>query len=308
MKRILYLATALLTTASVASAQFTANSIWYNGFEKITCASESSKSFMFEADWWGEDGTTFTLTKTSENHFKVSNFDDYEYLERINDVEYRVVDGHKLLLFKDANGNILKHYEYMDHDMWEAEIIKGYHYILDGTYVDETGVKYVFDGEDLTMGNNKCTISLDPEMFYILRVNDAAEYWWTVTTTGINIYNVSEGEYGPVQGNVWHRLKEVSPNGRWDFLSKEIVPETFMWRYPSGLIRIIRNEIYARHGYVFNSADLKEYFSKQPWYKPLNNNNAVKLNAIETLNVELLKANETAAREGTDDEEIEDGL
>ena len=36
-----------------------------------------------------------------------------------------------------------------------------------------------------------------------------------------------------------------------------------MWRYPSGMVRIIRNEIYARHGYVFNSADLKEYFSKQ---------------------------------------------
>ncbi|MBO7438939.1 MAG: hypothetical protein J6U21_04605, partial [Bacteroidales bacterium] len=87
MKRILYLTTALLTTASVASAQFTANSIWYNGFEKITCASESSKSFMFEADWWGEDGATFTLTKTTDNHFTVSNFDDYEYLEIIKNIE-----------------------------------------------------------------------------------------------------------------------------------------------------------------------------------------------------------------------------
>ena len=262
---------------------------------------------MFEADWWGEDGATFTLTKTTDNHFTVSNFDDYEYLVIIKDVEYRVVDGHKLLLFKDAKGNILKHYEYKNDEMWEPEILRGYHYILDGTYVDETGVKYVFDGEDLTMGSNKYKISIDPDMFYILRINDA-EYWWTVTTTGINIYNVNEGEYGPLQGNVWHRLKEVSPNGRWEFLSKEIVPQTFMWRYPSGLIRIIRNEIYARHGYVFNSADLKNYFSKQPWYKPLNNNAAVKLNAIETLNVELLKANETAAREGTDDEEIEEGL
>ena len=298
MKRILYLTTALLTTASVASAQFTANSIWYNGFEKITCASESSKSFMFEADWWGEDGATFTLTKTTDNHFTVSNFDDYEYLEIIKDVEYRVVDGHKLLLFKDAKGNILKHYEYMDHDMWEAEIIKGYHYILDGTYVDETGVKYVFDGGDLTMGNNKYSISIDPDMFYILRINDAV-YWWTVTTTGINIYNVSEGEYGPLQGNVWHRLKEVSPNGRWEFLSKEIVPQTFMWRYPSGLIRIIRNEIYARHGYVFNSADLKNYFSKQPWYKPADNNDDVQLSLLERLNIELIKY-----REATYDNEV----
>jgi hypothetical protein len=69
----------------------------------------------------------------------------------------------------------------------------------------------------------------------------------------------------------------------------------------------MRNEIYARHGYVFNSADLKKYFGSQSWYKPINNNAAVKLSNIEALNVDILKSNETAAREGTDDEEIEEG-
>lgn len=29
-----------------------------------------------------------------------------------------------------------------------------------------------------------------------------------------------------------------------------------------------RNEIYARHGYIFTRADLAEYFKKQDWYKP----------------------------------------
>lgn len=29
------------------------------------------------------------------------------------------------------------------------------------------------------------------------------------------------------------------------------------------MLRIMRNEIYARHGYNFASADLKNYFSKQ---------------------------------------------
>jgi hypothetical protein len=31
-------------------------------------------------------------------------------------------------------------------------------------------------------------------------------------------------------------------------------------------LRIMRNAIYARHGYIFNSTDLKSYFSKQSWY------------------------------------------
>jgi len=33
-------------------------------------------------------------------------------------------------------------------------------------------------------------------------------------------------------------------------------------------LRLLRNEIYARHGRQFKSADLRKYFSKQPWYKP----------------------------------------
>jgi hypothetical protein len=32
-------------------------------------------------------------------------------------------------------------------------------------------------------------------------------------------------------------------------------------------LRLLRNEIYARHGYVFKSQDLNEYFEKQSWYK-----------------------------------------
>ncbi|MBU2914857.1 YARHG domain-containing protein [Reichenbachiella agariperforans] len=33
-------------------------------------------------------------------------------------------------------------------------------------------------------------------------------------------------------------------------------------------LRILRNEIFARHGYIFKSQDLKEHFSKTDWYNP----------------------------------------
>lgn len=36
----------------------------------------------------------------------------------------------------------------------------------------------------------------------------------------------------------------------------------------SSELRIIRNEIFARHGYIFKSEDLAEYFGKKKWYKP----------------------------------------
>ena len=311
MKRILYLLTATLLTASVASAQIEKGSIWYEDYTKFTCLSVSGNTIKCKSDDWGgidpfsEEDAIF-LTKTANNTFSFkSNLTSYA---NIKTVEYRAIGDYKLLLFKDTKGNILYCFQQTNDEMWEPEILRGYNRILDGTYVDENGTKYTIAGDEFTMGGKKLNFSLDPLVYYIIDMSDGKKYWWQVTYTGIDLYNVTDGEYGSEQGGVWHRLKEVSPNGRWEFLSKEIVPKNFMWRYPSGLIRIMRNEIYARHGYVFNSADLKEYFSKQPWYKPLNNNNAVKLNAIETLNVEILKANETAAREGTDDEEIEDGL
>ncbi|MFA5122223.1 YARHG domain-containing protein [Zavarzinia sp.] len=31
---------------------------------------------------------------------------------------------------------------------------------------------------------------------------------------------------------------------------------------------IMRNEIFARHGYIFKRNDLSDYFSNQPWYRP----------------------------------------
>lgn len=34
-------------------------------------------------------------------------------------------------------------------------------------------------------------------------------------------------------------------------------------------LRLARNEIYARHGYIFESEDLNEYFLSQAWYTPM---------------------------------------
>jgi len=57
-------------------------------------------------------------------------------------------------------------------------------------------------------------------------------------------------------------------------------------------LRIIRNEIYARHGYIFNSADLKQHFSKFSWYKPVSADVSASLSDIEKANVAFLKKHE----------------
>jgi len=50
---------------------------------------------------------------------------------------------------------------------------------------------------------------------------------------------------------------------------------------------ILRNEIYARHGYIFKRKDLNEYFLSQPWYQPTQSD----MKAIEKLLTDTEKYN-----------------
>ncbi|HDR7960812.1 zinc ribbon domain-containing protein [Bacillus wiedmannii] len=56
-------------------------------------------------------------------------------------------------------------------------------------------------------------------------------------------------------------------------------------------LKIARNEIYARHGHMFQTKDMQEYFSKQSWYRE-NPYFTGKLTDIETYNVELIRSRE----------------
>ncbi len=53
-------------------------------------------------------------------------------------------------------------------------------------------------------------------------------------------------------------------------------------------LRLLKNEIYARKGFVFSNNEFKKHFEKQTWYKPKNNNKSIQLSEIETKNVEVI--------------------
>ncbi len=57
-------------------------------------------------------------------------------------------------------------------------------------------------------------------------------------------------------------------------------------------LKIMRNEIFARHGYIFKTDAMKRYFSRQPWYRPESDNVVDRLSPIELANVETIKAAE----------------
>jgi hypothetical protein len=60
-------------------------------------------------------------------------------------------------------------------------------------------------------------------------------------------------------------------------------------------LRVLRNEIYARHGRVFKDAELQKYFEAQPWYKANPDFRDDQLNEIEAANLAKIKSAEESA-------------
>ena len=79
----------------------------------------------------------------------------------------------------------------------------------------------------------------------------------------------------------------LAPQGAYPFTSLRKITYDDIAYLSSASLRIMRNEIYARHGYIFDSEDLRRYFQRQSWYTPVSK--TVNLTAIEKYNVEFIK-------------------
>lgn len=62
--------------------------------------------------------------------------------------------------------------------------------------------------------------------------------------------------------------------------------------YSSEALALIRNEIYARNGYVFQKQQYRDYFGSKTWYSPNPNFNESWLNSTEKYNIQLIKSME----------------
>lgn len=75
----------------------------------------------------------------------------------------------------------------------------------------------------------------------------------------------------------------------YDWLSERYATPSDVAGLNKDELRIMRNYIFARHGYIFKSQDLKDYFSNYYWYEPLYNNVTPMLNDTELRNIDFIK-------------------
>ena len=82
------------------------------------------------------------------------------------------------------------------------------------------------------------------------------------------------------------------PSDDYSWLSERLATAADIKGKTSAGIRLMRNAIFARHGYIFKDKSLTEYFSKFSWYKAERNDVTGLLNDIETKNIAFLKSHE----------------
>ena len=77
------------------------------------------------------------------------------------------------------------------------------------------------------------------------------------------------------------------PQGSTRLLTADDLADKTPWE-----LKVMRNEIYARHGYIFKNPELKDYFERQSWYEPIYEDVTNLLSNVEKENIAFLKSYE----------------
>ena len=134
-----------------------------------------------------------------------------------------------------------------------------------------------------------------------LTLSDGRILCYKFTADGLDIYNgISHIEHEDFEwfskGDLLCHLNKTNLDnavpGRWPEASTTLLTRGYLEPYPTDVLRLMRNEIYARHGHSFIDKQLTEFYSKEGlWYgTALLQQNSTELSEIEKLNVQLIIA------------------
>lgn len=70
--------------------------------------------------------------------------------------------------------------------------------------------------------------------------------------------------------------------------SLQLIDESALQNEDVFSLKLLKNEIYARKGYVFSNPEYSDFFKKYKWYVPLKDNNSIVYSDIEIKNIAIL--------------------
>ncbi len=298
MKKTLFTLLAASMLASTTTAQNITNRTWTDGLGGWNCGKADNGNYQFIGGYT-DAGLDWELQSIGTDQFKVVDAEFNMSGNGCNVTKMKITDGYdnaNLVLVARNSKNVITALlaELTDWNHDDQLLLD----MLDGIYTDSQGKEYNFARESLNGEKFEVQVS-DGNMAQCFKLKDGKIYWVEFTDKGIDLYNAVWDDDNPVgyykMSTFYKSLTKKDQiteilTGQYPYTSMKLVLPSQLDFFTKAQLRVMRNEIYARHGYVFSSADLKAHFAKMSWYKPLNDNSKVHLSALEQLNVDLIKA------------------
>lgn len=307
---------ALTTRAAGNNATEWQNTSWTDGFTGFTCLRINGNIASFEGGTLHEGGYGFTLTPhatagTWVLHPLGPEF-DYTSLHGQSPVgstvKRTVIDGEEFLVVRNPQGmvtDVLSRMTGMD-NLYHL-ITRDLLYNLSGRYTDKNGNQYHFltSGTLILPGNPAVVRFLIEETYdmptNVITLADGRHWMYQVIEGGLELYTATFDKETEDwnQGTLVARLTKQptldaelgeGPYGCWPETSLYVLSSNYVSFYDRVTLRLMRNEIYARHGVKFSSPDLKARFSTaNGWPKATIDASSARLSEIELINVDLIR-------------------
>lgn len=316
MKKYLIFAVAAILSLQIMAASLgnINGTYWHDGFAfyKVT---EEAGVISFTGGTLHEGGYGFKVVKGNSGKMIVKSI--YDAMETIttpgqsvsgSTIEKSTINGNDVLIIKSPEGNVTDVLLAMKGD-FENVLEEQLNQQLDGVYRDSSGKYYSFDGYGkLSIGTSQPKWKPYKFVYIYESPSNIIDYPALNKHFAFNFkgQNIKLDEVKTINGEGWDDEPEVKPvkttiinklkgnrytgNGLWPITSAEILSSGYFECYDVEELRLMRNDIYARHGYIFKDKSLRKIFGKQSWYKPTTSNaSSLKLSEIELINIALIQ-------------------
>ncbi|MBI5401879.1 MAG: YARHG domain-containing protein [Ignavibacteriae bacterium] len=109
-----------------------------------------------------------------------------------------------------------------------------------------------------------------------------------------SLAKLKDGELKKAKDDYDKAVEEYNKNGKYPgkypFTSSKEIKDEDLKGLSDNELKIMKNEILARHGFIFSDKEMKDHFSKLKWYSAKNQNVDKLLTPLEKQNIQNIEA------------------
>jgi hypothetical protein len=282
---------------------------WTNGHEFYSSHQLNDSTIRFEGGNLHEGGYGFMIRLKKDKKWYVAQGIEEDTSVPLeyngNWVERKDIGGIKILLIMQDSELIsecfreMKEEESLEKLAFENKV----NYELAGKYIHSRTKKEVIfyagkrEVEGLTAARKYLIETEYDDPVNVISFDNKKSFYYEITDEGLNIFNAK------VESDDWYKKEKIMTlqkiewfnfsgnpglKGRYPFASTLVLIDDILSCFTFKQLKLMRNEIFARHGYIFKNVELSSWFAQQDWYKGQWENVNDRLTELERLNIRLI--------------------